>query len=63
MQAHNAMLPKEAVIEYQQIYKEKCHVGLSFEEAESKANNFIKLMALVTGTSMAEDDGKSKDRL
>lgn len=63
MQAHNAMLPREAVIEYQQIYKEKCQVELSFEEAEGKANNFIRLMALVTGTSMTEDDGKSKDRL
>ncbi len=60
MQAHNAMLPREAVIEYQQIYKDKCGLALSFEEAESKANNFIRLMALLTGTSMMEDNVKSR---
>lgn len=60
MQARNAMLPREAVLEYQQIYKKKCSVVLSFEEAESKANDFIRLMALITGTVMAEDSGKSK---
>lgn len=60
MQTHNAMLPREAIVEYQKIYKEKCQVELNFEEAESKANNFIRLMALIMGTSMMEDNGKSR---
>ena len=45
------MLPKEAVKEYQQIYKDKCGIALSFKEAERKASNFIKLMALITNTT------------
>lgn len=63
MQAHNAMLPRGAVVEYQQIYKEKCQVELNFEEAESKANNFIRLMALVTGALIMKNSEKSKSKI
>lgn len=49
-------LPKAAVLEYQQIYKTKCKVALSFEEAERKAVNFLKLMALITTKSKNENE-------
>lgn len=47
MQVDNAMLPREAVLEYRQIYKAKCGIELTYEEAERKADNFIRLMALI----------------
>ena len=48
MPADNAMLPREAVLEYRQIYKAKCGVELNYEEAERRADNFIRLIALIT---------------
>lgn len=64
MRVDNAMLPKEAVIEYRQIYKTKCGVELTYEEAERKADNFIRLMALITDrpTGSAGDYQTRKDQ-
>jgi len=64
MQVDNAMLPREAVLEYRQIYKAKCGVELSFEEAERKADNFIRLIALITDgpTRPAGDCRAGKDQ-
>ncbi len=41
-------IPKEAILEFAQIYFEKFDIKLSFEEAKVKAENFIKLFDLVT---------------
>jgi len=45
------VLPKEAIKEYQAIYLKKFQVNLNFEEAQQRANNFIRLMALITNTA------------
>lgn len=42
------MLPKQAIKEFQQIYKRKYKVSLNFNKAEEKANNFITLMDLIS---------------
>ena len=64
MQVDNAMLPREAILEYRQIYKAKCGIELNYEEAERKADNFIRLMALITDgpTEPAEDCRARKDQ-
>ncbi|MCL4384177.1 hypothetical protein M1116_01895 [Patescibacteria group bacterium] len=41
--------PKEAVIQFKEIYERKFGEVLSFEEAEVRAINFLELMALITG--------------
>jgi hypothetical protein len=58
------MLPKEAVLEYRQIYKAKCGIELSFEEAGRRADNFIRLIALIIDgpTKPAGDYQARKDQ-
>lgn len=41
-------LPVEAVDEFQKIYLNKCGIELSFNEAEIRADNFLRLMMLIT---------------
>ena len=41
-------LPAKAVSEFQDIYLRKCGIQLSFNEAEIRANNFLRLMMLIT---------------
>lgn len=64
MRVDSAMLPREAVLEYRQIYKAKFGVELSYEEAERKADNFIRLIALITDgpTRPAEDYQARRDQ-
>ena len=38
------MLPREAVVEFAQLYKSRYQVQLTVEEAEQKANKFYNLM-------------------
>ena len=45
------MLPREAVIEYQDIYKKLDGVILSFEEASEYANKLFNFVELVTKPS------------
>lgn len=40
-------LPKEAVIEFQNIYQKKFGVLLEFNEAEIRAKNFLNLRLLI----------------
>ncbi|MFZ2663961.1 MAG: hypothetical protein WAX66_01225 [Patescibacteria group bacterium] len=49
-------LPKEAVIEFQGIYKNKFGILLDFEKAEKHAINFLELMALLTRGSKNENE-------
>ncbi len=41
-------LPREAIIEFQDLYKCKFGVALSYEEARVHADNLLKLLSLVT---------------
>lgn len=41
-------LPKEAITEYRDIYRNKIGVNLPYKEAEAKAINFLQLMALIS---------------
>ncbi len=49
-------LPREAVVEYRKIYKTKFGTVLTYKEAERKALNFLKLMALITSTPKNENE-------
>jgi hypothetical protein len=49
-------LPTEAVTEFQNIYKRKCGIELSFNEAEIKAENFLRLIMLITKSSKDENE-------
>jgi len=42
-------LPKEAVIQFKEIYERKFEEILSYQEAEVRAINFLELMVLITG--------------
>jgi len=41
-------LPKEAVIEFQEIYQNKFGILLEFNEAETRAKKFLNLRYLIT---------------
>lgn len=41
-------LPKEAVLEFMEIYKRKVHQTLNYNEAEIKAINLLSLFTLLT---------------
>jgi len=49
-------LPIEAVTEFQNIYKRKCGIELSFNEAEIRADNFLRLMMLITKSPKDENE-------
>jgi len=51
------VLPKEAVIEFQEIYQRKIGETLTINDASVKAENFLRLMMLLTGKAR----GESKD--
>jgi len=42
------MLPDKAVKEFQEIYERKVGEKITFEEAKIKAENFLRLMDLIT---------------
>lgn len=42
------MLPKNAIIQFQMIYKQVYGIELDFDESKQKAENFIQLFDLVT---------------
>ncbi|MEO8581771.1 MAG: hypothetical protein ABI425_04345 [Patescibacteria group bacterium] len=42
------MLPKKAIQEFQQIYKEKCGIELTEDETRAHAEDFIQLFDLIT---------------
>ncbi len=42
-------VPKEAVAEFRELYKKKCGVELSQEEAEIQARDLLTLVALSLG--------------
>lgn len=48
-------VPKEAVLEFQDIYRRKVGGVLSFNEAGIKAENFLRLMMLITGKPSTEN--------
>lgn len=48
-------LPTKAVSEFQNIYRRKCGIQLSFNEAEIRADNFLRLMMLITKKPSAEN--------
>ena len=51
------MLPKQAINEFQQIYFRKVSGELlSNEEIQEKAENFIRLMTLITNNEKEIDD-------
>lgn len=45
--ANNIKLPKEAVIEFQQLYLKFIGQKLTYEQAETEALNLLELFALV----------------
>lgn len=45
------MLTDEAVLEFQDLYSEEIDKNLNFEQAKSKATNFIRLFNLVLKAS------------
>ncbi len=45
------MLPKEAVEEYKELYKNRFGVEISEEEASFRANNLVNLYKAVLGES------------
>lgn len=49
-------LPKEAVIEFQKILKEKCGVNLEFNEAEIRAKSFLNLRFLITSKTHTKNE-------
>jgi len=49
-------LPKEAVIEFQKILKEKCGVNLEFNEAEIRAKAFLNLRYLITNKTQPKNE-------
>ena len=55
------MLPQEAIIEFQRLYKEKYGIEISIEEAALRAQDFIKIyraVCLDTKGSGAADPNK-----
>ena len=50
------MLAEDAVKEFNKIYQKKFGVLLSLDEASLKAENFLKLMVLITGGMKDEKD-------
>ena len=57
-------LPTQAVAEFLDIYQRKVGGTLTFDEANSRAENFLRLMMLLTGetkdSNQVTDLGKSK---
>lgn len=49
-------LPTEAIAEFQEIYQRKFGVTLTVNESEIKAENFIRLMVLLTEQSKIENE-------
>lgn len=49
-------LPEAAIIEFQKIYQKKFNVLLDFNEAEIRAEKFLRLMALLTIGSQNENE-------
>lgn len=43
----NEMLPNEAIIEYQQIYKQTYGKEISFEKAKEDGNKLVNLILLI----------------
>lgn len=55
-------LPKEAVNEFLEIYQRKINENLSFDEAAIRAENFLKLMVLLTGNSEINNLNKNEKK-
>jgi len=55
MADNSITLPQKAIEEYQAIYLKKFQINLNFEEAQQRANNFIRLMALITNSSKGKN--------
>ena len=53
-------LPQEAVKEFKKIYEMKFGVVISSEDAEKKALNFLRLMALITSKQTTYGNEKRK---
>jgi len=49
-------LPKEAVIEFQEIFQRKFGTTLSFEEAEIRAGRFLNLRYLITSENKDKNE-------
>ena len=45
------MLPKEAILEYQEIYRNQYGIKLTFEEASEYANKLFNFVELITTSS------------
>lgn len=55
-------LPKEAVNEFLEIYQRKINGGLSFDEAAIRAENFLRLMMLLTSNPEVNNLNKNEKK-